>query len=217
MPYSLIAHTGVQSNGDNGTTPAVDSTSADFIALGAAYKQGVAITISDNQANAFTPLTESSSLGNNAGRLYIVKRPIVGANHTFSVTSTGGLCSLCVAVFKGSLVDGPFDSGFESGNVVSGTTIQPGSITPRVNSLMVTLFASGAADSIDSGFIITDTEPTIGGVCYGSTLAYKIKQDAAAENPTWSAPSAILIARMASFKATLPVRTGLFLLFPANP
>src|SRR5262249_33242092 len=114
----------------------------------------------------------------------------------------GGFPSIFVQAFKNATAN-PFDA--ENGNTANpSTTNQVGSVTPASSGeLIVTHLGwgtTGQTASIDSGFTITDQIDLVSGQHYGGALAYKIKTDAAAENPTWTVTTAVqLTARIAAF------------------
>ncbi len=213
--YTLIDSTSAAS-GDthSATTPEIDSTGADLLiaAVGdKGFSDGSLVT--DNYGNTWTksPPTLYSNLSSTEEQvqLWYCKPAAVGPLHAFTVTEVNpsfpSFPSIAVVAFVNSSVS-PFDveNGFYL--ISSGTTIQPGSITPSEDrELVVTAVASDGAissPSIGSGFTIVENQPQIP-TAYGIALAYKVQPTAAAVNPTWNSggPSIDMTASIASFKA----------------
>lgn len=203
MAFALIAHTfAVSAAGDGVTTPAINTTGADILVVGISDIGGSG-TITDSKGNTWTPLSLATQ-GSLHARLVYAKSPTVGSGHTFTVTDTGGFPSIYVAAFSGSNLSAPFDQE-NTGTSASGTTVQPGSITPSAdNELIVTMEATNSTPkpySIDSGFVITDSSNNAGSNFAGA-LACLIQTSAAAVNPTWTMSQSLgQAATIASFKA----------------
>ena len=214
MAYSTpIAHIGVSLGQNGGTTsPGIDTTGADFIALSVGYysPSGVIVAgnISDNKSNG-NPTALTSYLsddGEGSTRLFYWQAPTVGSGHTWTLTGVlSSFVSVCVVAVSGSVAS-PFDQENGAGSASSVTTIQPGSITPTEgNELVLCSYGgdfSGSPLSINGGFTIIDQVATIGGASYASSLAYLIQTSAAAANPAWSGFSAHCASAIASFKDT---------------
>jgi hypothetical protein len=108
---------------------------------------------------------------------------------------------MAVAAFSGVTA---FDA--ESGTAgVAGSTIQPGSITPAVaNELYVTgvtVETVVAAPTVGSPFVVLNSNQGASSNNLAGGLAYKIKTDSSAENPTWTYVGGLpAAATMAAFK-----------------
>src|SRR5262245_28742353 len=210
MAWTVLTHTAAASGNDSTvTTSAIDTTGADFLVVVIGYfSSGLTrtVTITDSKVgNVWTPLTVSDDGVQIACQIVYCKNPAqVGTNHTFTGTSVGGnaLPSICIATFRGADLTSPFDvqnGAFNTGS----TSLQTGSVTPGSNfELIITGLGSGASitEAIDSGFTILDQNDQ-GAHNQGSALAYKLKTDVLAENPTWSWSGSVAVAaRIATFK-----------------
>lgn len=182
------------------TTGAVDTTGANLIVISvSSYNSAVAPT--DSKGNTWTPLTDRLN-GAYHERLYYCASPTVGSGHTFTAAGAASYPTICVLAFSGAHAT-PFDQE-SGGGAASGTSSQPGSITPSEdNCVLVTGvdFGAGVAASINGSFTASsvdyDTSDHMGG-----GIAYKIQTTAGAENPTWSwTISGVNATAMASFKA----------------
>lgn len=202
MAWSLIA------SGAGGGAAGVnigDTTGADLIVV-MIYRFGGTTAFSDSEGNTWTPLTEEGTGGYFGGLLYCVS-PNVGDNHTFTNDGTNATFSgVAVMAFSGLDTGDPF-GGESAGNANSGTTIQPGSLTPDADfSLVVTGLGTdpgsdGGTADVDSGF--TDVfVARVGGTNVGAGLAYLFQDTAAAVNPTWTITSGTNAATSAYFHGT---------------
>lgn len=211
MTITLISST--KSAGTAGsTTPAINTTGANFIAIAIAGGNAVE-TVSDSKGNTYTALTTQTTSGPDSVLYYCVS-PTVGTGHTFTNAATSSFSVIMVAAFSGLLTSGTFDvqNGATSGATV--TSIQTGSITPSANNeLIVSGFAGnvGATSiSIDSGFTIVQSSPYNAGTSYAGGLAYFVQSTASAVNPAWSWPTLDFpnAATIASFKGTAAIASA---------
>ncbi len=206
MAYSLLTHTAIGSTDGTtaGPTSSIDTTGATLL-ICSLVGGNLTIGMSDSKGNTWTALTSQDSGSGVTNTILYVKNPTVGTGHTFTFNSGGSVPAIAVAAFSGADTTSPFDiqNGNPSG---SGTTIQPGSITPNNNNeLIITGLVMRLTEtaSIDSGFTITDQVALAGGLNYGVALAYKIQTTAIAVNPTWTITLASSsAATIASFKAS---------------
>jgi hypothetical protein len=203
MTFALIASVGQAGSPNGTTTGAIDTSGANLIVLAPAYyAPGAGLAISDSKANTWTALTERGA----RMRFYYCLNPTVGAGHTFTVSGTGVYGSMTAAAFSGAAAS-PFD--LENGAAsVSGTTLQPGSITPSEGNELVISAGGDAMDGTptpDGGFTVVARAAFSGGVCFGSHLAYLVQTSAVAANPTWTytpiGTGPEYVAMIASFKA----------------
>lgn len=223
MAYAFVDKVSAQSAGGNGfTTGTMDSTGADFlVAVLSQYVTGSTGSVSDSKTNAWTALTEyqSPDTFDRVRIFYARPNPTtgkVGTGHTFTVTVTAGYPTLIVAAFSGSDVS-PFDSP-ENGtsNSGSGTSLQPGSITPdEDNELIITGLMTEADTTstvVPTGYTSVAALDGVGGAAAGGGMAYKIQTTKGAENPswTWTNTSSRAQATIAGFKIP-SVATGRFL------
>lgn len=192
--------TGSTDAGNNVTTSAIDTTGADLLFLvsstiGAAPDG----TITDSKNNRWIALTRYGGFQSgvtifySTGAIGATTGPTVGTNHTF--TESSGITiymTICVLAVSGETTTFvPLDT--VNGNAVTAvSSVQPGSVTPSENSVILIsslgqcAALSGATHSINSSFIVAADEPLVGGQHCAGAIAYKIKSDLNAENPTWS-------------------------------
>lgn len=183
MIFNIAAH---GTPGGCTTTGINTATSTIFIAGVHGYRSPYPLA-SSSPSNTWTALT---GLGNSgAGAIiYYVLSPTTGGSQTFSADGgdVGTQFSDIAAIgFSGITA---YDAS-SAGNILTGNTIQPGSLTPAVSGeVFITMVAYDFVTetmSIDSGFTIIAQGLNSGGT--GFAVAYKIKTDALAENPTWTA------------------------------
>ncbi len=199
-PIALVSHVAAGAAGM--PSAAIDTTGATLLVITQAAALAGGVTPTDSKGNTWTALTEYGG-GSVSNQIFYCASPTVGTNHTF--TPSGVSVSIAVAAFSGTLNAVP--DGSSGAGQASGTTQQPGSITPSLdNCLVVTGFTylSGAMPgpaTISAGFDITDD------VGNSSTfipvaMAYQVQTTAAAVNPTWSSnvAAAQVAASMAVFK-----------------
>lgn len=172
------------------TAPATNTVGSTLFVSGTGGFRSPYPAQSSSPANTWTGLTGAGSGGGGAVRMWYVSSPSTSSSQTFS--ADGG--DLTTAYSS----DGAF--GFSgvttldseaAGDSMGGSfaTIQPGSITPsQSGEVLVTCIGSfgGSANtwSIDSGFTIIYQGANEVGIVFA--IAYKIKTDAVAENPTWT-------------------------------
>ena len=208
MAVALVVSTGAIGYGASPTTtPAIDTTGADFLVVGAhCWEASPDWVLSDSKGNTWQELTAyRENGGSGSAQLFYCYNPTVGMNHTFTLTSTQNYKTITVAAFSGMLTtSGVFDK--ENGNHnSSGTTITCGSITPaQSGELLIALYSDGysssSAKSIDSSFI--KQEDQYNGNDMSGALAYRVYGDTAAINPTWTwtEQSCAHAAAIAAFK-----------------
>lgn len=185
--FTLIAQT---ANGqDDGTAASnsvpIDTTGGKLAVASVARKDAGAMAFSDSAANtwvaAFSPVTNGAWPSN---QMYFCTNFTASATHVF-VLANGG--SMSVQIFSCSGT--PVYNGHVQAGYASGTTFQPGSLTPPSGTnLFVTGFgAVNGAFDIDSAFASpwgVDSQTFFGsGPLLWSMMSYK--NSATAENPTW--------------------------------
>ncbi|MEY5098927.1 MAG: hypothetical protein RJA36_1646 [Pseudomonadota bacterium] len=214
MAIAHVRSSGSAVGANGGTTSGVDTTGANLIVLAVSrYKAGGAVTVSDSKSNTWTALTEAPVVSDGTVRLYYCYSPTVGAGHTFTASGTGIYTTIGAIAFSGA-ASSPFDQQSTNYASTSGTTIQPGSITPTEDGEVIvsaTEFGSGATSStIDSSFTETFDQAAGSGVNYTTTAAYLIQTTAAAVNPTitGSGATAYRSSVIASFKAAAGGASG---------
>jgi len=199
-------------DGINVTTGGIDTTGATLLimAVGNFYNGNTSnCTKTDSKTNTWTPLTAQHSTNDvRVQMLYALPSGgQVGTAHTFSCSNDGSQSYPAIAViaFSNTLAS-PLENQSGTGSD-TGTTIQPGSLTPtQTNELFVTAlaFENATLSSGPSGYTIGNTQAFNSGFSLGASLYYKIKvSDSSAENPTWTtSASAERAVTMADFKAS---------------
>jgi hypothetical protein len=212
---TLIAHGCYGLGANGGTTPALDTTGANFVVVNIAIDSYYYGQLSDSNSNHYTTLTHH--LDSPILRMYYTDiAPTVGAGHTWTVAQTGIYVSVCVEAWSGIVQPSPFDAGMDVGvHSASATSLATGSMTPSAGrKLVVTamgLWVAGATPyTVDSSFTNVDGVLPSSGVNYGSGMASLVQSTGAAVNPTWSesGSACLMTVAQAAFKvsATAPKR-----------
>ncbi len=190
-PPALVAHTGAGLGPTGGTTSAINTTGATFLAVSIAAQHPIGTAVlTDSKGNTWTTLSEYGSQADVDNIVFFCYSPIVGSGHTFTYTTQfNNYSSMEVQAWSGVTTAAVNTSA--GATTTSTGTAQPGSITPSVAHTLVISGVcfndnSAGAVSINSGYTITDTVPFTGGLYYGSSMAYKILTSASAQNPTWN-------------------------------
>lgn len=197
MSYSFIVST--KNAASSSTTTAVNTTNANLIIVATSYLKANAPTFIDNQGNTWSTLTlvQSSSY---ACQVYYSFNPITNSNHTFTGGPAGNFPAVIALAFKYAGY-APLD--LQNGASTTGTSLQPGSITPSINDCLLIsgiVYAGGSNASINDGYAAT-TIDTDFAVYFSGGLAYKIQTEATISNPTWSWTGSVeAAAKIASFK-----------------
>lgn len=166
----------------------MDDSGATLLVAYVAYNTGPG-TLSSSRGNTFTAISPEWGGGaSGSSTMYVCINPTnPGTGDTISTTSAGAP-SICIACFSGTFT--AVDQ--KTGQQVSGTSCQPGSITTTTASEVI--FAglnwynaspSGSV-TIDSSFTILD-QNTPGSV-FASVLAYRIVSATLTVNPTFTTP-----------------------------
>jgi hypothetical protein len=200
-PYVLIAHTFGQCSGafcSSLTTSAINTTGADLIVVMQEGNAGIS-AMSDSKSNSWIQAPTSENTGPTLRILY-AKNPTVGSGHTFT-SNPNGAVSMAVAAFSGANLTSPFDT--DSGaKQASGTTLQPGSITPSMDNELI-VFGTGdswtGTASVDIGSIL-DQGPFVSNTHFALAFAYQIQTSKTAINPTFTFSNARSAAIIAAFK-----------------
>lgn len=170
------------------TTNAVDTTGANLlVAVPVSYQPSFTSgTVTDSKGNSWTALTVKFS-GVGRVRIFYSVPTSVGSGHTFTYDGDGGtpFPSLYVVAASGAHAT-PYES--ENGATTTGTSLQPGSVTPAEDGcLVITGLSSvgGNSQTIDGGFTRLQVDIN-GGNNLAAAGAYLIQGTAGAVNPTWS-------------------------------
>jgi hypothetical protein len=208
--WTEIAHTQFSGAPNGGTTPGINTTTADLIVvLVAHYTAGPSASFSDSQGNNWTLMETTGVTGNMTIELYYADKGSSGglqtnSSHTFSVSGTGIYASIMVDCFSGSQPSSGDQHNSANTGAGTVTSVQPGSITPSLNNeLVVFAWADGGTSQVGDGAYTTDeTNNFTGGNNYGGGISYAPQTTATATNPTASWTTAAAgAAAIASFKA----------------
>jgi hypothetical protein len=169
----------------NWTTVAADFTGANFLFGCQSGFAGLG-TPSDSSSNTWTALTLRQT-GNQLGKAYYVKNATVSASQTFTITG-GSSGAFIVTGYSHVNATAPLD-GSDVGTAGTGSTAQPGSVTPSnakslVSSCLSFQNNSVTVNSIDSGMTIRQTVPS--GSSFGASVADIIETSIVAKNPIWT-------------------------------
>lgn len=195
----LIANATQQATGAStgATTAAVDTTGANLLIVHAScYGGGDAPTISDSKGNTWTARISVGGGTDARSSIWYCYGGTVGSGHTFTISGTNTYAVVYVQAWSG-IAASAYD--VENGANANATTIQPGSVTPSQNNVLI---VSGFSENrgaftatVDSGFTISNQNSPVGGQAVGGAFAYKILTAGGATNPTWGTlPSAGAIA-----------------------
>jgi len=207
--FSYIASA---SGGPAGTTPAIDSTGATLLVVVVALDAGAGTrTVGDNvggYGNTYTLAKTVTSVGGGINEIYYCVNPAhVGSGHTFTVASANSYPSIYAAAYSGSAAS-PLDSITNSATISSGTSIQPGSITPScTNELVIAGLMAEAGTPTVSGATLRQARATQSG-SFGGALADSIQTSKTAINPIWSFSSGHAGATIVAFRAVDSVCAG---------
>jgi hypothetical protein len=186
---ALISHTGAGS-GSSGTytTTAINTTGANFIiAQCPNYAGGGGVSFSDSLSNTWIALTSHATTNWAISNVFYSYAPTVGTSHTFTCAGTVSNPSIQVAAFSGVAASIPDQQTGTANSSFSGTTFQPGLITPTANGeLVISAVACGVSCSgysINGSFTTLDSANGTGSFT-GGTMAYLIQTMAGAINPT---------------------------------
>lgn len=178
MATALVASTKV-AGGSGGTTPAIDTTGANFLVVMMAW--GGTATLSDNKGNTFTAGTQYSSTAK--GQLFYCANATVGTGHTFTITGASTASSIVAAAFSDVATSSTLDD--QTGGSSSGTSCTFGAAnkTPSVDNCLIINGHTGEAPAwtgltAGSGWTQIDNNPFASGTNYGSSMLYKVQTTA---------------------------------------
>ena len=138
MAIVFVNHTALSGQSTT-TSSAIDTTGANFLVFAVSFYGATVPSVSDNKGNTsnYQQLTVYGSPSYSTVLFYCAS-PTVGTGHTFTVTGTSIFFAAEVQAFSGIVAVSPFQAGTDSGAAQSsGTSIQPGSISPTGNSLII--------------------------------------------------------------------------------
>lgn len=189
MPAPILQASSSASGAGGGTTSGINTTDCDlFVIVVGFYSASPITSVSDSKGNSWSSLTLYNSSAY-AIRIYYCKPTSVDTSHTFTVSGTTIYASFGVLAFKNTAQSSVVDVENGTGTIATGSSRQPGSVTPsQNNSLIITgiVYDGINSFSIDSSFTVEQQLSYIGGTRMGFGVAYLIQSTAAAVNPTWS-------------------------------
>jgi len=202
------------------TTGAINTTGANLLVVVVSQYGNIAEgTLSDSKGNTWTGLTLKTGPGTVAlSRIHYCVPSSVGSGHTFTYSSASNMFGeIAVMAWSGAAAS-PFDVE-NGGSTGSGTSLQPGSVTPSLNGSLlvagVSITDGSSSYSIGSGFTVIANVPFSASVNEGLLAAYLVQGTAAAINPTFSwTGSAEAAATIAVFKPAGASHAGEIFGFP---
>lgn len=186
MAISVIA----TSYGNSGTTsPAIDSTSANLLLVPMYLCAASFTATSDSKSNPYTNLSrfDATSAGYSNYQTYCAEADIVAVGGSHTATNALGYARVGLIAVAGADAT-PYDNESGLGGTGTGTSFQPGSITPSVDGcLLVSTFVAVGGGTITppAGWTVIVNETNT------AALAYLIQGTAAAVNPTWGTSSTV--------------------------
>jgi hypothetical protein len=204
MAIALVNSAKIPGSPSGGTSAPIDTTGVNLLVVSNSWFITDAPPQDSFNNTWVEAVTESDS--NFGLSIYYVLNPTVGPGHTFTLSGSQFM-SGSVEAFSGVASIGQ-TSGTNAG---SGSSVQPGSITPVGNGhLFIGAISENGAPTdnsvaVNSGFTITDQQPFTSGQFFGSAMGYLIQSAAAAVNPTfsWSGGAAAVNAAMVEFLPTV--------------
>ena len=185
--WTLLAST-IKANADGNsvTTDAIDTTGATLIVIVEASNNSHPTPTESTGANTVNLAVTGGSTPQ-CSIYYINPGTHTSATHKFTASAVNAFPVLAVFAYSGGI--GTLDKTANSGPDGSGSTIQPGSITPSQNGCLIVSgmrFSTGTSATVNSGF---STPLSATAFSVGGSGAYLIQGTAAAINPTWTQTS----------------------------
>jgi hypothetical protein len=186
-PIEFVAQA-VAADANGGTTPAIDTTSADLLVVAVTYYSGSA-TLTDSEGNTWTPLTSRAINSNLCQLYYCYPGAKVSASHTFTYSGSGSYSAVRALSFRNAL-----NAGFDVESGATGTlitSINAGLLTPTLPSSLfvsaVGLFTAFTEPTYPSGWTGYWTPYSSGSpLNVALAVAWRISVDGAAINPAWA-------------------------------
>lgn len=188
-----VAHTSQHGTGTQ-TTTAINTTGASLLTASVSWLCNGAPTVSgvsDSKSNTWTGGTVAGpGTGSTCVRIWYAQNPTVGASHTFTVTASGGSIFATVTFQAWAAIATPTSFDTQNTNTTTtGTTIQPGTLTPTGLDLIYTAVAPPDAATftwaISGGNCqVIDALSYAAGVAEGGGAAWCVSSGSL--NPAWS-------------------------------
>lgn len=211
MAITRLGVSGHAAGLNGATTGAVDTTGANFIAIGIAYNTGATPTVQDSKLNNWNALTAQDPSSTVAVRIYYCLAPTVGSGHTFTVSASGAAPAIAFDCFAGVKTSSAFDVQNGFADTSDTTSASAGSVTPSEDGELVfaCIGLSAANTPTPTGVTGTEHQAFVGGSNYGIDIGYVIQTTAGAVNPSWSWASTCRSASaVATFKRIAVLTSG---------
>lgn len=208
MAIALVS-SGIGSMGisGGGTVAILNTLTANLFVYSAGFF--ATATPTDTQGNTWIPLTLHTGSGGVQHRIFYVLNPITAAGHGFSASGSNIYGSAAVWAFSDTVGTPTFES--ENGSGGTGSSRQPGSVTPTINGSLiisgVTIASVQSSITADSGLTVISYNGS-SGIALAHGGGYLVQTTVAAINPTWSwGVSGDNAVSIAVFKPVVPVTT----------
>lgn len=193
MSYVKLVSTGKGLGSTGGASDPIDTTGANLIVVFVDWVNSVRdpSALTDSKGNTWSNIPKNTAIVGRAFQIYYVFNPTVGSGHTFSSVQALGSIFNAIGVIAFSGATGSAHEVKAENTAGSGTSLQPGSVTPLTSNALVIsgLFFNINSENatIGSGFTREVAVQGVASVNVPNFLAYKIISGApAAQNPTWS-------------------------------
>ena len=186
MAFSFINGNATNTAAGTGTTSATNMTGANLLVFAGYWFS--THTPSDSLGNTYTSIINVSPDGNIFTEAWYSPTPSVSSSMTFTFAANNA--SFAVAGYSGAATSSVLDASTSSHTTLSGSSIQPGSITPaNNNSLAVGVVGiddgtTGLSSFTISPGTIAASNPPSAGQWQGCALGHSIQTTATAFNPT---------------------------------
>jgi hypothetical protein len=204
IAYINSASKAFTSASSGATTTGFDSSGGNFAVIFAAWYSGLggSLSITDSKTNSYTQLTVTD-VGNIACAIYVCANATVGSAHTFSASGTNAFGAISAGVFSNVLTSSPTDQ--QAGGSGTSTTPSTAGVTPsEANTLVIfgsSMLSSLSFSSVNGGFTLATSQPSVDSTNVGASLAYLIQTTATAADPDMTiSGSSDWSARIANFK-----------------
>lgn len=180
MSFTLLTHT---YSPNASTTSAIDTTGASLL-VAVVSGNTTAGSFTDSKGNAWVFYSTGGSPACNIG-ICVPEPSKVGTGHTFTQigVSNAAIFFACFSTTSPRLI-----TTLKSSSTNSGTTIQPGSITPPISGMLLVAASwdvgGRSLNSFDSSVSTIDTQDGVSGSSYGGVLGYLASSGTSALNPT---------------------------------
>lgn len=194
---TLIAHSCSALGVNGGTTAAINTTGANFIAVISGHFSGHSPTVSDSQggsSNSYTALSEHPAGSTaSAAQIFYTNPTHVGSGHTFTLTGSTGYYSICVWAYSTMAASSPLEAATESGGKIAGgaSTGQPGADgSPSGSTLHISCQSAWGTSvnplSVNLSFTNLAQVAFVNTDHFGLACADLYEASGTAKNPTWT-------------------------------